>query len=103
MRNDKELLILTGKVLSDSESVERFKTADSYTEIQQIFNSRGIDISDSEVIRVGELLNDENLSEEMLDTVTGGAAREMILLGGIIVSLVAVGACRAAYLSIKKD
>ena len=59
--------------------------------------------SEQEVIRIGELLNSEELSEEILDTVTGGAAREMILLGGIIVSLVAVGACRAAYLSIKKD
>lgn len=103
MRNDKELLNLTGRVLSDDKAVEQFKNASSYKEIQEIFLTCGIEISEPEVIRIGELLNGESLSEEMLDTVTGGTVREMILLGGIIVSLIAVGACRAAYLSIKKD
>ncbi len=103
MRSDNKLLELTGKVLSNNDSAEKLTKVKSISDIKKIFENNEIKITSEEVERIGILLNNDELNEEMLDTVNGGGAVEMIILGGVLVSLAAVGACRAAYLSIKKD
>jgi hypothetical protein len=103
MRSDNKLLGLTGKVLSNNDSAEKLTKVKSISDIKEIFENNEIKITSEEVERIGILLNNDELNEEMLDTVNGGGAVEMIILGGVLVSLAAVGACRAAYLSIKKD
>lgn len=103
MRSDKILLELTGKVLSNNDTTEKLTKATSISDIKEVFEKSEVEITTEEVERIGVLLNGDELNEEMLDTVTGGGAAEMIILGGVLVSLAAVGACRAAYLSIKKD
>lgn len=103
MRSDNKLLGLTGKVLSNNDSAEKLTKVKSISDIKKIFENNEIKITSEEVERIGILLNNDELNEEMLDTVNGGGAVEMIILGGVLVSLAAVGACRAAYLSIKKD
>lgn len=103
MRSDNKLLELTGKVLSNNDSAEKLTKVKSISDIKKIFENNEIKITSEEVERIGILLNNDELNEEMLDTVNGGGAVEMIILAGVLVSLAAVGACRAAYLSIKKD
>lgn len=103
MRNDKKLLELAGAVLSNDDNTEKITEAKSISDIKNVFENSGFEITTEEVNRIGELISSDELSEEMLDTVNGGGAVEMIILGGVLVSLAAVGACRAAYLSVKKD
>lgn len=100
---DKELMRAAGEVLKNESSANEFNNAGSLDEIREVFARNGKVLSLSEVERLGKLLNDDELTEDDLDGVCGGIAREVLLIGGIVAAVVAVGACRAAYLRAEKD
>ncbi len=100
---DYELLKAAGEVLQNESSANEFNSACTLEEIRAVFARGGKVLSLSEVERLGELLNNDELSEEELNGVCGGMTREILLIGGIVAAVVAVGACRAAYLRAEKD
>ncbi len=101
--NDNELLKAAGEVLRNESSADAFESAGSFEEIRDAFARCGKALSLSEVERLGKLLNNDELSENELDDVRGGMTREILMIGGIVAAIVAVGACRAAYLRAEKD
>lgn len=100
---DKELMKAAGEILKNESTAAEFNNADSLEDIKEIFDRNGSELTLSEVERIGVLLNGDELTEEDLNDVRGGMTREILMIGGVVAAIAAVGACRAAYLRVEKE